>query len=267
MINFSEIGPRIIFYFGDGKIYITESTCYAVIVAVILAIVGIWMGRGLEKIPKGKQIVAEAIVSWVYNFVEENMGEEYKKTWSPYLGSLIIWLIFCNSLGLLGLRPVTADINVTAGLALASFVIIQVSAIAKLGLKGRYHGLAQPYSFMIVMELISAVILPMTLALRLFGNIFGGMIVIDLWMHLMEYLSAMLCSVPFLRFGTVIPLNLFFDMFEPLIQAYIFTMLTTVNLKEALEGESPENAERRRLKKEQRLARKQKKQISAASGQ
>lgn len=253
MIQFSELGPRIILYFGDGQVYLTESTCLGFIVAVILAILGIWMGSGLEKIPKGKQILAEAAVGWVYNFAEGQLGKVRGEKFAPYLGSLILWLLFANSLGLLGLRPITADLNVTAGLAILSFILIQGSAIKQLGVKGRIDELGDPYYAILPMNLISEVVLPVTLALRLFGNIFGGMVVVDLWMTLMEFLSYKFCAIPILRCITVIPLNLFFDIFEPVIQAYIFTMLTAVNLEEGLSGMREDTAEKRRLKKEKKM--------------
>ena len=71
-------------------------------------------------------------------------------------------------------------------------------------------------------------------------------------MFLMEYLSFQFTSVPILRCVTVIPLNLFFDIFEPLVQAYIFTILTGINLRENIEGMSPETAEKRRLRRSAR---------------
>ena len=251
MINVDELGPRIIIAFGD-KMHLSESTCFGFILAVVIAIVGIWLGSGLQKVPKGKQVLAELLVGWIYGFCEENLGKRYGESYAPYLGSLIVWLAFANSLGLLGFRPVTADINVTAALAVMSFFLIQGSGIYRLGPKGRLDELGDPIYLMIPLNLISEVVLPVTLALRLFGNIFGGMIVVELWMPLMEFLSYMICDVPFLRCITVIPLNLFFDIFEPLVQAYIFTMLTTINLEEAISGQSPETAEKRRLKREAR---------------
>ena len=78
--------------------------------------------------------------------------------------------------------------------------------------------------------------LPVSMGMRLFGNILGGMIVVELWMQLMEYLSGFLTEVPFLRAVTVLPLNGFFDMFEPVVQTYIFTMLTMVFLQSAMTG-------------------------------
>lgn len=257
MIDLNQVGPRIIITFGDsGKIFLTESTCYAMIVAVILGALGIWLGSNLKEVPKGKQVLAEVIVGFVYNFAEENMGKKDGDIYAPYLGSLIMYLIFANSLGLIGIRPITADIDVTAGLAIVSFLIIQVASVHRLGFKRRLDEMCDPFVFMLPMEIISNIVLPVTLALRLFGNIFGGMIVVDMWLDLMGKLSLKFCSVPILRLFTGIPLNLFFDIFEPLIQAYIFAVLTAINLKQALAGPNPETMERkRRQKKLERLER------------
>lgn len=83
--------------------------------------------------------------------------------------------------------------------------------------------------------------MPVSLALRLFGNIFGGMIVVELWMYLMEWLSAFVSSVPFMRAVFVLPLNAFFDIFEPVIQTYIFVTLTMVFLSKGIMTGADEN--------------------------
>ena len=156
--------------------------------------------------------------------------------YAPYIGTIFAFILFGSSLGIFGLRPVTADLNVTAALAIMTFMIIQISGIRKLGVKGRLKEMAEPYPFIFPMKVLEELTLPVSLALRLFGNIFGGVIVVDLWMGFMEYLSGLLTDVPFLRAVTVLPLNGFFDMFEPVIQTYIFTMLTMVNLASAIGG-------------------------------
>ena len=98
--------------------------------------------------------------------------------------------------------------------------------------------MCDPYPFMFPLKILEDITLPVSLSLRLFGNILGGVIVVDLWMTLMEFLSSLLTDVPFLRAVTVLPLNGFFDIFEPAIQTYIFTMLTMVFLASAMEGVS-----------------------------
>lgn len=70
MLNINELGARIIFSFGNGKLFITESTLFGILIAVFLAILGIWLGSRLENVPRGKQVFAEFIVEWVYKFTE-----------------------------------------------------------------------------------------------------------------------------------------------------------------------------------------------------
>ncbi|MGF6376350.1 F-type H+-transporting ATPase subunit a [Clostridiales Family XIII bacterium PM5-7] len=235
MIDFDQLGARVIFSLFDGKLLITESTVMGVILAVILAVTGIWLGSRLTTIPGKRQAVAEIIVSWIYKFTRDNMGKE-NEHFAPYIGTIFAFIVCGSSLGIIGLRPITADLNVTGGLAAMSFILIQANGIRKLGPRGRLQELCDPYPFMLPIKLIEECTLPVSLALRLFGNILGGLIVVELWMHLMEYLSSLMTDVPFLRAVTVLPLNGFFDVFEPIIQTYIFTMLTMVFLTAAMEG-------------------------------
>ncbi|MBQ1391338.1 MAG: F0F1 ATP synthase subunit A [Firmicutes bacterium] len=238
MINVDELGARFILGINIGgiQIDITESIIWEVIVAAILAILGIWLGSGLKKVPKGKQVVAEFLVSWVYRFTDNNLGKDHSN-YAPLVGTLLMFIFCTSSLGVFGLRPVTADINVTASLAAITFLLIQVDSIRANGIVGRLKEFVTPYPFMLPIKLVEVVTLPLTLALRLFGNIFGGMIVIELWMVFMEFLSFKFSSIPFLRAVLVLPLNGFFDIFEPAIQTYIFVMLTVVNLRLAIDTE------------------------------
>ena len=89
---------------------------------------------------------------------------------------------------------------------------------------------------MLPLHLMEEVTLPVSLAFRLFGNIFGGVVVVELWFVFMEWLSSFISEVPFLRAVLVLPLNAFFDIFEPFIQTYIFVTLTMVFLNRAVEG-------------------------------
>jgi F-type H+-transporting ATPase subunit a len=233
MINVEHLGARIIIGFGDGELFITDSTLFGLIVAVIIAILGIWLGSGLEKVPKGKQVVAEFLVEKVYSYTENNMGKE-NLAYAPYVGTLFGFVFCTSSFGLLGFRPITADLNVTAAFALLTFLMIQVNSIRVHGLKGKLKEMCDPYPFMFPLKIIEEISLPVSLALRLFGNILGGFIVIELWMEFMTWLSSFITDIPFLRAVTVLPLNLFFDIAEPAIQTFIFTTLTVMNLATAI---------------------------------
>ena len=152
------------------------------------------------------------------------------------MGTIFIYILLGSSLGLLGLRPITADVNVTFSLSLLTFLLIQISGFRYLGVKGKLKHMCEPYPFMLPLNILEDCTLPISLALRLFGNIFGGMIVVELWMYFMEWLSAFVSSVPFMRAVFVLPLNAFFDIFEPVIQTYIFVTLTMVFLSKGIAG-------------------------------
>ncbi|HKM28732.1 MAG TPA: F0F1 ATP synthase subunit A [Anaerovoracaceae bacterium] len=236
-MNIDEIGARIIIGFGDGKVFITESILLGLIVAAVLSILGIWLGSGLKTVPKGKQIIAEFIVGWIYKFTGENMGRK-NLNFAPYVGTIFAYILLGSCLGIFGLRPITADVNVTFSLSLLTFFMIQYNSIRKLGVRGRIKEMCDPYPFMFPLKILEDCTLPISLGFRLFGNILGGVIVVDLWMSLMTMLSNFLTDVPFLRAVTVLPLNGFFDIFEPAIQTYIFTMLTMIFLTSAMAGVS-----------------------------
>lgn len=224
-MNVNDLGARIIITFGDGKVFLSESILLGVIVAVVVAVLGIWLGSNLKTVPKGKQVFTELIVGWIYKFTNNNVGKG-NECYAPYVGTIFAFCLFGSMLGLVGLRPITADVNVTFALSILTFLIIQGSEIKKFGIIGKVKHMCDPYPFMFPLKIIEEVTLPVSLGFRLFGNILGGMIVVDLWLNFMTYLSDYMSSVPFLRAVLVLPLNGFFDIFEPIIQTFIFTLLT-----------------------------------------
>ncbi len=232
-MNVDQLGPRIILSLFDGKIQITESTLGCIIVAIVLAIFFIWLGNRLETVPRGKQILAELIVEKVYALTEGNMGKE-NLGFAPYVGSLFSFILIGSSLGLIGIRPITADVNVTFALSILTFLTIQIYGFKAHGFKGKIKEMCSPYPFMFPLKIIEDCTLPVSLGFRLFGNILGGMIIVELFLELMTTLSNYITTVPFLRFMTVLPLNGFFDVFEPFIQTFIFTSLTMIFLASAL---------------------------------
>ena len=237
MLNVDELGARIILSFGDGTVYLTESTLWGMIVAAVLAVAGVILGSGLKKVPQTKrQLVAEFIVDKLYSYGQSNLGT-YAEMYTPFIGTMFLYLLAGSALGVLGIRPITADINVAFSLSILSFLLIQGSSIHVLGLKGKIKHMCDPYPFMLPLNLIEEVTLPVSLAFRLFGNIFGGLVVVELWYVLMDWLSSFFSQIPFLRAVLVLPLNAFFDMFEPAIQTYIFMTLTMVFLSREITKE------------------------------
>ena len=226
-----ELGARIIIRFSNG-VYITETTCWAVIVAVAMIIFALVATRNLKQFPKGLQTASEIIVEYVYNFVGNTMGK-HNIAFAPYIGTLFFFLILCNALGLLGQRAATADMNFTFAMGILVFFLIQYNAIRSsgfLGYLGHFWERDMPLAIRILMvpiKIIEEIIFPVSLSFRIFGNILAGVIIMELYMHLMQTISDKAhLPIPLFQAVTPLPVNAFFDMFEPFLQAFVFSMLT-----------------------------------------
>lgn len=221
-----ELGPRILFTIGG--VNVTETVVFSLIISLLILLFAYLATRRMETVPHGFQAYGELIVGTIYNLVGDTMGKKNLR-FAPYIGTLFLFLALGSSLGLLDLRPITADLNCTVPLALVSFVMIHYNAVRAQTAKGYIKHLGSPYAFMLPLNLMSDVMFPITLAFRIFGNILAGVIVMTLLYGALESISASIgTEIPFLMIGLPLPLNLFFDMFEPALQAYIFVMLTMV---------------------------------------
>ncbi len=197
---------------------LTESVIVQWIVMVLLAVLFIVLGTGLKVVPTTRrQALAEWLVTFVIDMVDGSMGEKYK-SYRPYIGMLIVYVIVCNLIGLLGLRSPTADVSVTATLAIITFFMTQYNRAKTGGVKGYFKAFIDPMPFMLPSNIIGEISNPVSMALRLFGNMVAGMVIGGL---IYWALSGFMPPV-------VIPAvaSLYFDIFSGVIQAYIFTMLT-----------------------------------------
>jgi F-type H+-transporting ATPase subunit a len=177
--------------------------------------------RNLKMIPDKPQVVIETLVGFIDNFFSQNLGEHGKR-YVPYLGTVLIYLVFSNLMGLFGIVPPTKDINVTAGLALMSILLIEYSGIHAKGIGGYLKSFAHPVAVMLPFNIMEIGIRPLALCMRLFGNILGGFII----MELIKVCIPVVIPVPF---------SFYFDIFDGLLQAYVFTFLTSLFMSEKME--------------------------------
>jgi F-type H+-transporting ATPase subunit a len=131
--------------------------------------------RNLKIIPTGSQIYVETIVGFITGIFKGILGEEGKR-YVPYMSTVLIYLGVANLVGLVGLTPPTKDLNVTAGLALMSIVLIEYSGIHKKGVKKYLKSFAEPMALLAPINVLELFIRPLSLAMRLFGNILGGLL-------------------------------------------------------------------------------------------
>lgn len=225
MHSLDELGPRILFQINE-HIFFTESVVFTWGVMIFLIIASLLLTRNLKTRPGKVQALLEAGIEMLYDLVEGAVGK-HNLSLAPYFIGFLIFTFCVNALGIVGLRSATADVNTTFAMGIIAFCMIHGLAIKRKGIKGHIHHMSTPYKFMFPINIISEVALPVSLAFRLFGNILGGCIVMAMCYTGTTALSEMVgLSVPLFGLILPIPLNLFFDIFEPALQAFVFCMLT-----------------------------------------
>lgn len=205
-----------------GGIPVPESVVITWVIMAVLVGFSIIFVRNLKVVPESKfQIYLEIVIGGIEDFFKETLGEEGKR-YIPYLGTVLLYLALSNTIGIFGLTPPTKDLNVTAGLAIMSIILIEFSGIYQKGPKKWLKSFAEPIAIVAPINVLEIFIRPLSLCMRLFGNILGGFVV----MELIEFVAPVIVPVPF---------NFYFDIFDGLIQAYVFVFLTSLFVKEAIE--------------------------------
>lgn len=205
-----------------GGLAVNESVVVTWIIMAALVLLSIIFVRNLRVENPGKtQLLLESVISWAQDFFEGIIGKENRR-YVAYLITVALYLAVANLIGLLGFKPPTKDLNVTAGLAIMSMLLIEYSGIRRNGMKHWVAHFAKPIPFVAPIMVMEVVIRPLSLCMRLFGNMLGGFVVMELVKLLVPLL------VP-------IPLSFYFDIFDGLLQAYVFVFLTALFMNEEME--------------------------------
>mgnify|MGYP000915482227 CR=1 FL=1 len=227
-------GPRIIFEIGG--IPIPETVVVTWLIMAVFTIVAIIVTRNFEKIPRGVQNVVEMLVETLNGFVIQTMGEK-QRNFIPYMGTIFMFLLVGNLIGLVGLRPPTADVNTTFALSISTFVLIHFNSIRHNGIVEYIKGYFDPFPFLFPINLLGELATPISLGFRLFGNVVGGVIIMSLMYTGLAALSGMLglASVPIFQAGLPAVFHLYFDLFSGVLQSFIFVMLSMVFISSNLD--------------------------------
>ena len=173
-----------------GGIPITQTTVSSFLVAVILALVGIWIGKDLRKRPSGKQVLAEKGVSLMMDLTVSAMGA-HNVHWTPFMGTIFLSSICGSLIGMTGfLRSSTADLSCVLTWAVMVSVIIWYNNIKNNGFVGWLKGFTEPMAVMTPMNIISEIAQPISMAFRHFGNVAGGGVISSIIYTAFSILSA-----------------------------------------------------------------------------
>ena len=157
-----------------GGIPITQTTVSSFIVALVLIIASIKLGKNLQKRPTGTQVLVEKGVSMIYNLTVSVMGE-HNARWTPFMGTIFLSSICGSLIGLTGfLRSTTADLSCVLVWSVMVSVIIWYNNIKHNGFLGWLKGFTEPIVVMTPMNIVSEIAQPFSMAFRHFGNVAGG---------------------------------------------------------------------------------------------
>ncbi len=194
------------------------------VLSVVAAVIRIVAIPRFKETPRGLQLVLETAVSAISDLTREKYGHKNEGL-ASYFFAMAVLFVGSAVVELVGFRPPTTDLSMTFSYALITFVLINVFGIFKKGIKGRARAYIKPNAIIAPFKLISDIAVPISLACRLFGNMLGGMIVVELIYYA---LGAFSVGIPAL-------LGLYFNAFHPLIQFFIFINLSLTFIGEAVE--------------------------------
>jgi len=188
----------------------------------IILIIGLFAylaTRKMERVPRGLQNAFEAVVQWTFDFFGQMLGESVAKKWAPLLSTFFLFILVCNYSGLIpgasyisGFKPPTSDWNITATLAIIVFFSVQIAGFREHKMHYFSH-FVKPMPFLLPLNIIEEVARPLSLTLRLFGNIFGEEMIIGFLLMMAPFLIPM----PMMALG----------LLTGLIQAIVFTILAS----------------------------------------
>lgn len=216
---------------GFVEPYLPQSIFNAIVVALILIVFGIYVDRRIEReagnsVPSTFILIVEFFKDSVDGLVESTMGAHNAK-FGPFIFALFSFLILSNLTGLIGLDSPTANYSVTLALALLTFVLSQYFSIKSSGIGGHIKGYFEPFVLLSPLNIIGDLANPVSLSFRLFGNILSGGLIMTLIRGAFGNLSPLVAA----------PLQIYFDIFSGVLQAFIFTMLTMVFIASGINEE------------------------------
>lgn len=212
--------PFEVFGVNVGESVVIAWGALAVVVMLLIA-ANIFIRKRFAEKPKGLQLVLEMIVGGVEKWARSYVGESASFI-APVTLMLMVYVFSGSIVELLGLPAATSDINCTLALGLTCFIAVNATGLRFKGLRGRLAGMCHPSAVVFPIRVVTDLITPFSMAIRLYANILVGAVI-------MELIYGILPLVLPAAFSS------FFTVFEIGIQVFVFGLLSLIYTSEAVE--------------------------------
>jgi len=208
-------------FFYIGPIPVSEHIFSAWVTMAVLVILAVLATRNMRIVPRGIQNLMELAVEMLLGIIEQTAGPKGRQ-FAPVVMTAFLFILTANWLGttpffnnIRGLKSPNSNLNITGSMAIVVFVLVQMYSIRTNGIGGYFKEFVVPNPLHVLSELAR----PVSLSLRLFGNIFAGGVLVHTMLALAPYITFVFLGL---------------ELFVGAVQALIFTMLTLVFLSIAV---------------------------------
>jgi len=228
-----HLGEKLILHVSLGSFSFSFDILTVImswIVIIVLVVVALILRRGLgqdiEEKPSRTQAILESLIDLLKGQLTSSFSsDKLARELFPFVSTVFMFVLVSNWLSVIPYcESPTKDLNVTLSLALLVFVMSQLLAVRMRGGIRYLKGFVEPYPFMLPLNIVSEIAKPISHSFRLFGNTFGG---------------AILVTVVSAKFAPVLvpaALNAFYGLFVGAIQAFVFAILTVAYINVAVES-------------------------------
>ncbi len=216
-----EISPDLIIFLKIGAFTLNATIVFTWIVMVLLVFTAWFATRSLSVEPPLSrwQNLLEIVITYIREQIREITLQQPDK-YLPFLGTLFLFIAVSNTLAIVpGYSPPTGSLSTTAALAICVFLAVPVYGIAQDGFIGYLRHYSQPTVFMIPFHIINELSRTLSMAVRLFGNIMSGSMILAILLSITPLFVPIVMEVLGMLIG--------------LVQAYIFAVLATVYIASA----------------------------------
>lgn len=227
-LNINEVFS---FKIGGYTVSIDETTVVSWIIIAVMTVVALLLTRNLkvEGEISRRQALLELCYEKAEGFFKGLMGEKVQG-FIPWLMSVALFIGISNTIGLIAepfnLKPPTKSVQMTAALAITTLVIVEYATFKDKGFIGRLKAFTRPMGVITPINIMEVFTKPLSLCMRLFGNVLAAFTIMELIKIVTRHIFVPVIPVVF---------SLYFDIFDGLLQAYIFVFLSALYLNEAAE--------------------------------